>query len=166
MQRGDPRAGAAPCGGAGAREGAAGEAARLAVPRVAHARQRVREQVQRQRVHARAAAAAGAAGPVVAHLRRGARGDRDRIPAAEQVVRASARREARGAKRGLLVSLVSSTSERWSTAAGKRRRRRGGCGSGGAARVACRGERGGSSLRCGARTTCLMVWRQWPVEAG
>lgn len=38
--------------GLGAREGAAGEAARLAVPRVAHGRQRVGQQVQREGLHA------------------------------------------------------------------------------------------------------------------
>ena len=49
----------------GTPEGTAGKAARLAVPRVARARQRVRKQVQRHRVHA-GVAAGGATGVVVA----------------------------------------------------------------------------------------------------
>jgi len=51
--------------GLGTPEGTAGKAARLAVPRVARARQRVRKQVQQHRVHA-GVAAGGATGVVVA----------------------------------------------------------------------------------------------------
>jgi len=51
--------------GLGTPKGTAGKAARLAVPRVARARQRVRKQVQRHRVHA-GVAAGGATGVIVA----------------------------------------------------------------------------------------------------